>query len=72
MPPAGPSRGGGRLGTEALYPRVPRRSQLLLADSCALKERLQKQEIKLKTEKSQALEAAAERAWQRRAASLSC
>ena len=68
----GPSRGGGRLGTEALYPRVPRRSQLLLADSCALKERLQKQEIKLKTEKSQALEAAAERAWQRRAASLSC
>ena len=78
----GPSRGGGRLGTEALYPRVPRRSQLLLADSCALKERLRKQEIKLETEKSQALEAAAEqsqalaaaaeRAWQRRAASLSC
>ena len=28
----GPSRGGGRLGTEALHPRVPRRSQQVLAE----------------------------------------
>ena len=72
MPPAGPSRGGGRLGTEALRPRVSRRSQQQLAESRELAERLKEQKTKLEEEKSQALAAAAGRAWQRRAASLSC
>ena len=53
-------------------PRVPRRSQQQLTESRELAERLKEQKTKLEEEKLQALAAAAERAWQRRAASLSC
>ena len=46
----GPSRGGGRLGTEALHPRVPRRSQQELVESQKLADRLQEQKNELQAE----------------------